>query len=134
MSSSSSRHRDNCYHQECNGTGNVQISSTFMAFGMEGVPVQNAEETILLYAVLWLCMCLSSWSQDACRHNVHSREACRAVSSRQLIPGDVIVVLPGKATCDMVLLQGNCLVEESNLSGEVIASHQVCCLQQRVTA
>ena len=68
-----------------------------------------------------------SWLQDACRHYIHSRAACRAVSSRQLIPGDVIVVLPGKATCDMVLLQGNCLVEESNLSGEVIAAHQICC-------
>jgi len=46
--------------------------------------------------------------------------ACRAISSRRLVPGDVIVVLPGKATCDMVLLQGNCLVEESVLSGEVL--------------
>ena len=46
--------------------------------------------------------------------------ACRAISSRWLVPGDVIVLLPGKATCDMVLLQGNCLVEESVLSGEVL--------------
>lgn len=46
--------------------------------------------------------------------------ACRAISSRWLVPGDVIVVLPGKATCDMVLLQGNCLVEESVLYGEVL--------------
>ena len=45
---------------------------------------------------------------------------CSAVSSRRLVPGDVLVVLPGKACCDMVLLQGNCLVEESNLSGEVM--------------
>ena len=44
---------------------------------------------------------------------------CRAVSSRRLVPGDVIVVLQGRATCDMVLLQGSCLVEESILSGEV---------------
>lgn len=47
---------------------------------------------------------------------------CRAVSSKRLIPGDVIVVLPGRATCDLVLLQGNCLVEESNLPGETTAS------------
>ena len=44
---------------------------------------------------------------------------CRAVSSRRLVPGDVLVLLRGKATCDMVLLTGNCLVEESMLSGEV---------------
>ncbi|KAL0030950.1 hypothetical protein WJX79_003464 [Trebouxia sp. C0005] len=42
----------------------------------------------------------------------------RAVSSRKLVPGDVIVVLQGRAICDMVLLQGSCLVEESMLSGE----------------
>ncbi|DBA90734.1 TPA: hypothetical protein ACH3X1_003944 [Trebouxia sp. C0004] len=42
----------------------------------------------------------------------------RAVSSRRLVPGDVIVVLQGRATCDMVLLRGSCLVEESMLSGE----------------
>ena len=41
------------------------------------------------------------------------------MSSRRLVPGDVVVVLPGKATCDMVLLRGSCLVEESLLSGEV---------------
>ncbi|KAL0024457.1 hypothetical protein WJX77_006172 [Trebouxia sp. C0004] len=42
----------------------------------------------------------------------------RATSSKKLVPGDVIVVVPGRATCDLVLLQGTCLVEESNLSGE----------------
>lgn len=44
---------------------------------------------------------------------------CRGVSSHRLVPGDVIVLLRGKATCNMVLLQGGCLVEESVLSGEV---------------
>ncbi|DBA65621.1 TPA: hypothetical protein ACH3X2_002681 [Trebouxia sp. C0005] len=42
----------------------------------------------------------------------------RAVSPRRLVPGDVVVLLAGKATCDMVLLRGSCLVEESLLSGE----------------
>ena len=41
------------------------------------------------------------------------------MSSRVLVPGDVTVLLPGTTTCDMILLQGNCLVEESSLSGEV---------------
>ena len=52
--------------------------------------------------------------------------ACRAVLSNWLVPGDAIVVLAGRATCDMVLLQGNCLVEESMLSGEVTRPVAVC--------
>ena len=46
----------------------------------------------------------------------------RAISSHRLLPGDVMVLQPGKALCDMVVLQGNCLVVESMLSGEVRAS------------
>ncbi|KAL0027251.1 hypothetical protein WJX77_006828 [Trebouxia sp. C0004] len=42
----------------------------------------------------------------------------RAMSSHRLLPGDVMVLQPGKALCDMVLLQGTCLVMESMLSGE----------------
>ncbi|DBA71773.1 TPA: hypothetical protein ACH3X2_011039 [Trebouxia sp. C0005] len=42
----------------------------------------------------------------------------RAISSHRLLPGDVLVLQPGKALCDMVLLQGTCLVMESMLSGE----------------
>jgi len=47
----------------------------------------------------------------------------RAVSSHTLVPGDVVVVQRGKAMCDMVLLQGACLVVESMLSGEVTLLH-----------
>lgn len=43
----------------------------------------------------------------------------RATSSHNLVPGDVIVLQKGKAMCDMVILQGSCLVVESMLSGEV---------------
>ena len=46
--------------------------------------------------------------------------SCRIVMPYRLVPGDVVVLLPGKATADMVVLQGNCLVEESVLSGEVL--------------
>ena len=43
----------------------------------------------------------------------------KANVSHRLVPGDVIVVQPGVALCDMVLLRGNCLVEASKLSGKV---------------
>lgn len=43
----------------------------------------------------------------------------KATMSYKLVPGDVIVVQPGKLTCDLVLLRGSCVVEESLLSGEV---------------
>ena len=52
----------------------------------------------------------------------------RAAVSHQLVPGDVVVVQRGKATVDMVLLRGSCLVEESMLSGEV------CCVVLRCAA
>lgn len=48
----------------------------------------------------------------------------RAFSSHRLVPGDIIVLRQGKAVCDMVVLQGSCLVMESMLSGEVSNSHQ----------
>ncbi len=43
----------------------------------------------------------------------------RAISSHRLLPGDVMVLQQGKALCDMVVLQGNCLAVESMLTGEV---------------
>ena len=43
----------------------------------------------------------------------------RVFPAWKLVPGDVVVVKRGKVTCDMVLLKGSCLVEESMLSGEV---------------
>ena len=64
----------------------------------------------------------------------------RAVSSHTLVPGDIVVVQRGKAMCDMVLLQGACLVMESTLSGEVIHCHLgsggrvPVCLPQSVSA
>ncbi len=45
----------------------------------------------------------------------------KALPSYKLVPGDVVVLQNGKATCDMVLLRGSCLVEESMLSGEVMS-------------
>lgn len=46
----------------------------------------------------------------------------RAAPSHRLVPGDVIVLQRGRAPCDVVLLRGSCLVEESMLSGEVWGS------------
>ena len=50
----------------------------------------------------------------------------RAATSHALVPGDVVVVQEGKASCDMVLLRGSCLVEESMLSGEVSCCVMLC--------
>ena len=49
-----------------------------------------------------------------------------AMSSRRLVPGDVVVLQRGKATCDMVLLRGAGLVEESMMSGEVSIVSCIC--------
>ncbi|KAL0049927.1 hypothetical protein WJX82_000871 [Trebouxia sp. C0006] len=42
----------------------------------------------------------------------------RAIPSYRLVPGDIIVLQQGRPTCDMVLLQGSCLVSEAMISGE----------------
>ena len=51
----------------------------------------------------------------------------RAAGSHRLVPGDIMVLQRGRATCDMVILQGSCLVEESMLSGEVAHRSISCC-------
>ena len=54
-----------------------------------------------------------------------------AAMSQRLVPGDAVVVQQGWASCDMVLLRGNCLVEDSMLSGKVrIKPHTLTCLHQ----
>ena len=50
----------------------------------------------------------------------------RAIPSYRLVPGDIIVLQQGRPTCDMVLLQGSCLVSEAMISGEV-AYAVLCC-------
>lgn len=49
----------------------------------------------------------------------------RATASYRLVPGDVIVLQPGRALCDLVVLRGACLVMESMLSGEVPAQQSL---------
>ena len=46
----------------------------------------------------------------------------RAITSHKLVPGDIVVLQEGTLMCDMVLLRGNCLVEEPMISGEVAAA------------
>lgn len=42
-----------------------------------------------------------------------------AMGAKRLVPGDVIVIQPGVAMCDAVLLRGGALCEQSTLTGEV---------------
>lgn len=75
----------------------------------------------LLWIIVWqhttCCSRLLPWFGTS---RSYSMAVClsRAASSRRLVPGDVLVLLRGKAPCDMVLIRGSCLVEESMLSGE----------------
>ena len=109
---------------------------------MTHTPVQNLEVVYLLYRLYyWLPVMLLSLTAAAAVSLIltlrrqqlkvmalvnHCRLTpivqagwVRAVSSHTLVPGDVVVLRRGKAMCDMVLLQGACLVVESMLSGEV---------------
>lgn len=58
-----------------------------------------------------------------------TRGYVRAVKASQLVPGDVIVVQPGMAVCDLVLLRGTCLVEDASLTGEVCLLNVVHCVR-----
>lgn len=46
---------------------------------------------------------------------------CEDISASSLVPGDVIVVPPHGCimACDAVLLSGNCIVNESMLTGKI---------------
>lgn len=70
---------------------------------------------------LLYCQRLRLVSMASQRHLVPlvHQKFVRALLGKQLVPGDVIVVQRGRIICDMVLLRGTCLVEESMLSGEV---------------
>lgn len=41
------------------------------------------------------------------------------LSSSQLVPGDVVLVSPGTLAADMVLLCGECIVDENMLTGRL---------------
>lgn len=63
------------------------------------------------------------------RESLDSRPELKSVSSDDLVPGDVIVV-PDNCLmpCDMILLTGSCIVNESMLTGESVPVIKNCLL------
>ncbi|GAB4820540.1 hypothetical protein N2152v2_007586 [Parachlorella kessleri] len=47
------------------------------------------------------------------------------VPSTELVPGDVVVVTPGILPCDVVLVRGECIVDENMLTGEAVPVRKV---------
>ena len=91
--------------------------------------VQCKQEGVLLCSYYSITRCYISSSQAHMLWNYRSISVLVRIQGRvsagkstQLVPGDVIVVQTGQAVCDMVLLQGNALTEESRLTGQVILS------------
>ena len=53
------------------------------------------------------------------RENESLQPSLKTLSSDDLVPGDVVVVPEGSLMpCDMILLTGTCIVNESMLTGE----------------
>jgi magnesium-transporting ATPase (P-type) len=64
---------------------------------------------------------LKRLAEFECPVSLLTQNGFKSVSSRQLVPGDVVqireaLVLP----CDMVLLKGQCVINESMLTGESV--------------
>ncbi|GIL93414.1 hypothetical protein Vretifemale_20808 [Volvox reticuliferus] len=55
---------------------------------------------------------------------IRSGEVVRLPSS-SLVPGDLVVVGPGALPCDMVLLRGECILDENMLTGESVPVRKV---------
>jgi cation-transporting ATPase 13A2 len=53
------------------------------------------------------------------------------VSSTELVPGDVVLLDAGVLPCDMVLLSGECIVDENMLTGESVPVRKVRSAEQR---
>lgn len=81
---------------------------------------------VLAWTIYWQHKLMSSMLNRAGIVPTVHRGWVRAIPAWNLVPGDVVVLQRGKATCDMVLLKGSCLVEESMLSGEVGLSLCTC--------
>ena len=67
---------------------------------------------------------------SAAQNNMKDYEEFQMISSGQLVPGDVIVV-PSNCMmpCDLLLLTGSCIVNESMLTGESVPVMKNCISQ-----
>lgn len=67
---------------------------------------------------------IHSVSSEMLIHNPHSDHTGRYVPSSELVPGDVYEVTDPSLTqfpCDSILLSGDCIVNESMLTGNIIS-------------
>ena len=64
---------------------------------------------------------LKKLAEFECKVNIYNLERTETVSSKQLVPGDIIEIREGLVMpCDVVLLQGQCVVNEAMLTGESV--------------
>lgn len=51
---------------------------------------------------------------------VYRNSKWRIISSSELLPGDYVQILSGRVPCDLLLLSGSCIIDESLLTGESV--------------
>ena len=60
-------------------------------------------------------------SHYVCKVNVQRFNEVKTVLSTELVPGDLVILEENKnLPCDMILLRGQCIVNESMLTGESV--------------
>lgn len=68
---------------------------------------------------------LAKVAQYTCEVNVLRGGDVKRMDSTCLVPGDVVVMEVGVLPCDMVLLRGECIVDENMLTGESVPVRKV---------
>lgn len=77
-------------------------------------------ECMLVYQQLKNLSEIRKMGNEPFKLKIFRNSKWRLISSADLLPGDYVQILSGRVPCDMLLLSGSCIVDESLLTGESV--------------